>query len=151
LDTQEQSARLGYGFLQGDPNDPFSRAALLQKSYENNVRGTTNNLAAQGQLYSGAHINAQAANTQNYQTGVTQGQRAEQGLLDQIAFRRQGAKDALASGTVTNNANALTSALQSPPPDTAPGIVPGIVRPPTYSPPRPPSIRRTRTGHRRRY
>jgi hypothetical protein len=46
--------------------NPYSRAALLQLGYEDSRRGTTNSLAAQGQLYSGAMLNAQARNDFTY-------------------------------------------------------------------------------------
>lgn len=52
-----------------DVSNPFSRAGLLKRAFQNNVRGTTNNYASQGQLYSGALQNAQNANTFNYQQG----------------------------------------------------------------------------------
>jgi hypothetical protein len=46
----------------GDLN-PYAQAALLKRNYDASVRGTTNNYAAQGQLYSGAIKNAQAPTT----------------------------------------------------------------------------------------
>jgi hypothetical protein len=42
--------------------NPYSRAALYQLAYTNSKRGTTNSLAARGQLYSGAMVNAQNEN-----------------------------------------------------------------------------------------
>lgn len=54
-----------YGFQEGpngtltfDPNNPFSKAALLKKAYDTNRRSTANSMAAGGQLYSGARQNA---------------------------------------------------------------------------------------------
>lgn len=38
-----------------NPSNPFSRAALLQRSYQQGQAGTTTTMAAGGQLYSGAH------------------------------------------------------------------------------------------------
>lgn len=62
----------GYSTYLSDPNDPtsinvgaidtsnpYSRAALLQKSYDQNRAGATTSMASRGQLYSGAHQNAQ--------------------------------------------------------------------------------------------
>lgn len=46
--------------------NPYSRAALYQKQYEESKLGTTNSLAAQGQLYSGAMANAQGRNDSAY-------------------------------------------------------------------------------------
>lgn len=51
-----------------DPNNPYSKAAQLQRSYDNAKRGTTNSMAAQGQLYSGALTNAQNTNDTGYST-----------------------------------------------------------------------------------
>lgn len=62
-----------YGFTpEGavDPNNPYSRAALLQRSYQDSVRGNTNSYAASGQLYSGALKNAQNRAFQNYDIGL---------------------------------------------------------------------------------
>ncbi len=54
-----------FGFIEGpsgtltfDPNNPFSKAAVLKKAYDTNRRSTGNSMAAQGQLYSGARQNA---------------------------------------------------------------------------------------------
>lgn len=50
-----------------NPNyNPYSQANILQRNYDNTKRGTVNNYAAQGQLYSGALKNAQADNAYNY-------------------------------------------------------------------------------------
>lgn len=47
-------------------SDPYSQAQLLQDSYHRSQLGTTNSLASQGQLYSGALANAQGTNDRNY-------------------------------------------------------------------------------------
>lgn len=59
----------------GDLN-PYAQAALLKRNYDASVRGTTNNYAAQGQLYSGAIKNAQATNDFNYGASSDQLQRS---------------------------------------------------------------------------
>lgn len=46
--------------------NPYSRAALYQLQYENDQRGTTNSMAAAGQLYSGAIENQRGINSSNY-------------------------------------------------------------------------------------
>jgi hypothetical protein len=38
-----------------DPSNPYSVAMNLQRRYQQGQRGTTNSMASQGQLYSGAH------------------------------------------------------------------------------------------------
>lgn len=42
-----------------DVSNPFSKAALLKRSFQQTQRGNTNSYAARGQLYSGALQNAQ--------------------------------------------------------------------------------------------
>lgn len=49
---QRNRVKQTYGF--DDPSDPFNRAAMLQKHYQQRTQGTTNSFAASGQLYSGA-------------------------------------------------------------------------------------------------
>lgn len=88
------TGRLGaeYGFDANgniDPNNPYSRAALLQQSYKNQQTGNTNSYAAAGHYYSGALQNAQDETTRRYNIGYDQLQRgygdasmgALQGLL----------------------------------------------------------------------
>lgn len=53
-----------------DVNNPFSKAALLDKSYHQQQNRTLNGYAAAGQLYSGALKNQQGADTSNYNQGV---------------------------------------------------------------------------------
>jgi len=55
-----------YGFHEGptgtltfDANNPFSKAAVMKKSYDTNRRSTAQSLGSGGQLYSGAFQNAQ--------------------------------------------------------------------------------------------
>jgi hypothetical protein len=49
----------GVGKLAYDPNNPFSKAALLKKSYDTSRRSTGQSMGAGGQLYSGAFQNSQ--------------------------------------------------------------------------------------------
>jgi hypothetical protein len=53
----------------GADYNPFSQAMQLQDSWHANKLGTTNSLAAQGQLYSGAMVNAQGAADKGYAQG----------------------------------------------------------------------------------
>lgn len=50
-----------------DPNNPFSKAQLLQRTYQQTQKGTGNQYAARGQLYSGALQRAKNENQFNYQ------------------------------------------------------------------------------------
>ena len=63
--AQERETGIAYGLGQyggSAINNPYSRAAMLQRSYDQSQRASTNQLASAGQLYSGAMSNARAAN-----------------------------------------------------------------------------------------
>lgn len=94
-----QTQNLGYdsGFnADGTLNtsNPYSQAQLLQDNYKRSQLGTTNSMAAQGQLYSGANLNAQATNDRNYAQGYA-------GLQHGAATGYH----AIQSGQLTNYAN----------------------------------------------
>jgi hypothetical protein len=65
--TQARSAGLlEYGFTEGaggalafDPNNPFSKAALLKQTFDRSRRGSAQQMGSTGQLYAGAFQNAQ--------------------------------------------------------------------------------------------
>lgn len=63
----ETAWSLGYN-ADGSLNtsNPYAQAQLLQDNYRRSVTGTDNSMAAQGQLYSGARVNAQARNDRLY-------------------------------------------------------------------------------------
>lgn len=80
----ENAAGLDYGYsltrdpLTGAPTvgaqltpelDPFSKAAILQQSYETAQRRNTNSFASSGQLHSGSYLNAQGYATHDYSQG----------------------------------------------------------------------------------
>lgn len=50
-------------------SNPYSQAMLLQDNYKRSQVGTNNSMAASGQLYSGARLNAQARNDRLYAEG----------------------------------------------------------------------------------
>jgi hypothetical protein len=90
---QAAGAQYGYSYSQ-DPNDPlnvtvggvdtsnpYSRAALLQRSYEQRQRGNTNSLAARGQLYSGALQNAQNSAFTDYNQASTENRQGFENLI----------------------------------------------------------------------
>lgn len=68
--TGQTTYNTGYN-AQGafDASNPYSQAMLLQDEYKRSVTGTQNSYAAQGQLYSGARLNAQARNDRQYAIG----------------------------------------------------------------------------------
>lgn len=63
LAYQRAGVEQEYGF--NDTSDPYARANLLQRSYQQGQLGTTNSMAARGQLYSGATQRARETNTFN--------------------------------------------------------------------------------------
>ena len=65
--TQQTGYDLGYDQNgQFNAANPYSQAQLLQDNYKRSQLGTTNSMAAQGQLYSGAIQNARATDDRNY-------------------------------------------------------------------------------------
>lgn len=68
--AQEPMVRRRFGFNeqgQIDPSNPFGKAQLMKRSYDQSQRGTTNSMAARGQLYSGAAQRQKEENQFNYQ------------------------------------------------------------------------------------
>lgn len=95
-DTGRINRDFGYN-AQGavDPSNPYSRAALLDRSFKQGNTGDTNSYAAQGQLYSGARQNQANARTFGY-------------LSDSNSLKNQ-YTDALGQTTL-NQANAYSNA-----------------------------------------
>jgi hypothetical protein len=72
-DYQAGSGAQNYGYdaqgnliTSGANYNPYSQAMVLQRNYDNTKRGTINNYASQGQLYSGALLNKQGDDAYNY-------------------------------------------------------------------------------------
>lgn len=91
-DTYQQGQiGLGYGNLDNPAGDltsnPYSKAALYLKLYQNQQRGNLTSFAARGDLYSGAYQGQTEADLQGYNRGV-----------DALKKERQGALDALVKG-----------------------------------------------------
>lgn len=65
--TQQRTSSLSdYGFQEGpngaltfDPNNPFSKAAVMKKAFDTNRRSAGQSMAAGGQQYNGAFQNSQ--------------------------------------------------------------------------------------------
>lgn len=97
---------LGYSFTQDpadsfkvtgltyDPTNPFSQATQLREHYRNAQRGDTNNLAARGQLYSGALQNQLGYDTEDFNRG-------DNSILTQA--------NGLVSGAIQNHRTNLTN------------------------------------------
>lgn len=67
-------------------SNPYSQAQLLQDSYKRGVTGTNNSMAAAGQLYSGARLNAQGRNDRQYAEGSAAQRDAAMNAYHQIQF-----------------------------------------------------------------
>jgi len=108
--TQQRASGLGdYGYSEGaggaltvDPNNPFSKAALLKQSYDRSRATSGQRMASAGQLYAGAF--------QNQQDLVNRGQLQSEDALQKslirfLAQNTQSAKQAQAGyGTTTSQA-----------------------------------------------
>jgi hypothetical protein len=94
--------------------NPYSRAALYQLAYTNSKRGTTNSLAAQGQLYAGAMVNAQNENDRVY---------AQNEANNRLAFQR--AVHGVQTGQLNTFANAGTGVSDADFAATLKSVYPG--------------------------
>lgn len=113
LDDQERQLGAGYGMGQygGDiASNPYSRAALLQRSYNQGQRASTNTLASRGQLYSGAASNAFTANRGNFAQAQDALQRDYAARMGQIEGRRQDAANAFSDANEAANRDAVNEA-----------------------------------------
>jgi hypothetical protein len=87
--TQARTSGLSdYGFTEGpngalafDPNNPYSKAALMKHTYDVSRRSTGQTMAAGGQLYSGAFQNAQDLVNRNQAQGEDSLQKSLIGFL----------------------------------------------------------------------
>ena len=140
--------------LSFDPANPFSRAALLRRNYQQAKTGTANSLASRGQLYSGAMANAQNAND----FGYLQGENSLQGALTQtligIAQRGRGAGTDYELGGAQAGAESVNRAIAQ---DTGVQAFAGQATPPAppapsasaaTTPPRSPAKNRRRPAGR---
>lgn len=107
-----------------DASNPFSKAALLQKSYTQNKASYGQNLAGRGQLYSSSYQNAQDyAGTQygqGYDTLKRSYEQGQQGLTAQAAA----ARNAAASGNANAYGAWVDRGLATKPPGIDPGETP---------------------------
>jgi hypothetical protein len=100
-----------YGYGDTGAANPYSRAALLQESYQRSQLGTTNNYAARGQLYSGAYDRMQGENQHQYSIAEDANRRQ----YDQASYQnRYGNAQTVANygiGVDDTTYNALLNAL----------------------------------------
>lgn len=95
-----------------DHSNPFSRAAALQTSYDNSVRGTQNSYAARGQLYSGAVQEAQNWNARQNLQSRDNLVRSFMGARQRLDDSDLGAKNAYSSAVSQAQAAAARYALE---------------------------------------
>lgn len=150
LDEQEAGLGVAYGLGQfgGDiASNPYSRAAMLQRSYNQNQRASLNTMASRGQLYSGATQNQANANVSNYGSAYDALSKDFGSRLSQIGIQRQDASDRFRAANETASRKAVDEASRLFPVtrENAPRFQPPKLvqpkfkkfRPPLRRPPRP--------------
>lgn len=95
-----QSYGLNKGFNNAATN-PYSRAAQLQKSYQQAQNANTNTAAASGQLYAGSYQNARNASLSDYNQRYDALAKEQWAELADIKSERLGARQEL-TGTITD-------------------------------------------------
>jgi hypothetical protein len=114
-----------------DPNNPFSRAALAKRTYDQTQAGTTNSMAARGQLYSGAREQATAGNEFQYQQGTDALLKALTSSLVGIQSGETNAKTDYELGAGSAYGDRITRAQNTPPsPPPTPTVPVGNPYPP---------------------
>jgi hypothetical protein len=118
-----------FGF--DDPSNPFSRARLLQRSYDEQKNRTTNSYASMGQLYSGAVQNARSSDTHNYDVAHDSLRRDYDRALEAFRRGRRDANRGYDEGVVGAAGERLDRSLSQPVED--PGAPPSTSNlPPGY-------------------
>lgn len=113
LTNAEGVAKSSYGIT--DTSDPFSRAALLQKSLQDAIRGTTTSRFASGMGYDASSQHAQDANQTNYSQSYDSLVKAYNAAMTDLGNQKTNATN-LAGGTISNAAaDALQRYLMSRP------------------------------------
>lgn len=111
-----------------DPNNPYSRAALLRKSYQQAKAGNTNSYAAAGQLYAGSLVNAQNTATDRFQQSDDALQKALVAFLANNQAQVNAVKNAYETGAGEALADSIgripDNPLYSPAPPAAPAPAP---------------------------
>jgi hypothetical protein len=138
LDAQRTQTLLDYGYtgkfddkgslvadsLAFDPNNPFSKAALLQRHYQNAQRGNSTSYAARGQLYAGSLQNAIKETDHQRDLSDDSLKKSLNATLVNNLIQRRTAGTNLELGLAQAGADRLTRApnnpLYSPAIDTAP-------------------------------
>ena len=82
-----------------DTNNPFSRAALMKRSYDQSARGNNTSFAARGQLNSGAFQNAKDNTDFGYLRGMNENERSFDAVIGNLIGRRATANTNYETGT----------------------------------------------------
>jgi hypothetical protein len=107
------SRDFGYGANgQIDPSNPYSKAALLQKNFQEHTLGNTTSYAGQGQLYSGALQNAQNATTSGYLADSNSLHNQYSDALNQTSLNQLGAYSNAGSAVSQDKITAILRALR---------------------------------------
>jgi hypothetical protein len=94
-------------------NNPLSKAALLQRSYDNARRGTTNSAGLQ--INAGSTVNAQAANTFHYSEGYDALQKGYARAGAEKVRAEQAAQERLQAATEEANWRRIEAGIQAGP------------------------------------
>jgi hypothetical protein len=113
--AQKSSTEIAYGFGMNPLSNPFSRAAMLQKSYDTAQRSTQNQMAAAGHLYSGAVNNARQRNLSGYNQQYDATRKSYEAEMDRLRRAGADAGEDLRMGTVKAAADAQARAKQNRP------------------------------------
>lgn len=117
---QRQQTQSMYGFDNPLAN-PYSKAALLQRSFDQFNRGTVNSAAASGQLYSGSTQSALDTGLYNFGQDWNAAQSDYQNELRALTDKDVAAQNEYQEGVQAAEAKRLASALeQEIDPDAAP-------------------------------
>lgn len=95
---RETDTRSLFGFDPQYADNPYTRANLLQRSADQRFRGSTNSMAARGQLYSGALDRAHAADTFTSGAELDTARRDYASQLNQLSQDRLGAQTQYTQG-----------------------------------------------------
>lgn len=124
-------------------SNPYSRSALLQRSYDNAKRGAMN--SAGQQLYAGSYVNSQNANTHQFNLGRDEMQKAYAQANAGYIGERQAAQDQFGESINQAQWDRVQAGLESPlepaPALTAPG---GPRQQPKKPPKKPPAVANNR-------
>lgn len=123
---REQAVEQQYGF--NDQSNPFSRANLLHRNFQQQTLANTNSFAAQGQLYSGALSSAQGSTRYGYEQDNDAALRDYQAELSELARLRMGAQTTYDEGLLAAEAARLEAGLQDRPEPSEAPPTPGFVK-----------------------